>query len=329
MCASELPNTAAGGRLGLSRREISRAIVAALGGRVLTSRNAWGQVKGDGRAADADAGEIARVSKLARNTGLAAFGHAKSDHFLCLGDAPGGFQREALKRCEALGEAFLTHFRGRGFTLAYPARRLTIIALKNVDSYAAILSEAPGRDVGGHYDLQTNRLVIFDCRAQRANLAVGAERVNLFTLVHETAHQLCFNTGITERDSDVPLCISEGLATYVELWRPGVKNAIGGVNQPRLQVLRDVAQWVPIAELVADDKAFEEKTEQLAYAESWLVVHHLLRSQNRAPRLREYLALVRGAKHNAQRLTIAEQALGSISKLDKLVKDEARTYLRG
>jgi hypothetical protein len=183
--------------------------------------------------------------------------------------------------------------------------------------------------VGGHYDVQTNRLVVFDYRAQRANLAVGAERVNLFTLVHETAHQLCFNTGIADRDSDVPLCISEGLATYVELWRPGVKNAIGGVNQPRLQVLRGVADWIPIADLMADDKAFDEKTGQLAYAESWLLVHYFLRSQNRVPRFREYLALIRGEKQKAHRLPVAEKALGSMSKLDKLVKDEARMYLRG
>ena len=267
--------------------------------------------------------------KLAKSAGLTAVAHARSDHFLCLGDAPESFQREALRRCESLGEAFLAHFRGRGFVLAYPERRLTIIALKSLDSYAALLSKAPGKDVGGHYDLETNRLVIFDYRTQRANLAVGAERVNLFTLVHETAHQLCFNTGIAERDSDVPLCISEGLATYVELWRPGMRSAIGGVNQPRLQVLRDVADWVPIAELVADDKAFQEKTEQLAYAESWLLVHYLLRSQSRAPRMRTYLALIRTTKQNAQRLTLAEKALGSMSKLDKLIKDEARTYLRG
>jgi hypothetical protein len=329
MCASGLPNIVEDGRRGLSRREIGRAILAAMGSCVLISRNLRGQVKDDGLAADADADEIARVSKLAKNAGIDALGHAKSDHFLCLGDAPESFQREALKRCEALGDAFLMHFRGRGFTPVYPNRRMTIIALKNVDSYEAILSEVPGKNVGGHYDLETNRLVIFDFRAQRANVTVGAERVNLFTLVHETAHQLCFNTGIAERDSDVPMCISEGLATYVELWRPGVKNSIGGLNQPRLRVLRDVGDWIPMAVLVADDKAFEQKTQQLAYAESWLLVHHLLRSQNRATRLREYLSLIRGAKRNAQRLRIAEQALGPISKLDKLVKDEARMYLRG
>ena len=33
----------------------------------------------------------------------------------------------------------------------------------------------------------------------------------------------------------MPLCISEGVATYVELWQPRVKNAIGGINKPRLR----------------------------------------------------------------------------------------------
>ena len=64
-----------------------------------------------------------------------------------------------------------------------------------------------------------------------------AERLNLFTLVHEIAHQLSFNTGLFQRTRVPPLCLSEGLATYVELWQPDVKNAIGGVNRPRLQAL--------------------------------------------------------------------------------------------
>ncbi len=192
-----------------------------------------------------------------------------------------------------------------------------------------MLGEAPGNDVGGHYDLQYNRLVIFDFRSQQEAIAAAAERVNLFTLVHETAHQLSFNTGILNRQQVPPDCISEGLATYVELWRPGVKNAIGGVNRPRLEALRQADDWIEIADLLRDDAAFEPKTEQLAYAESWLLVHHLLRASSRQPRLRQYVAEIQVANQAAAHVTIAEKVFGSLTKLDRDLKEEARKYLRG
>ena len=125
------------------------------------------------------------------------------------------------------------------------------------------------------------------------------------------------------------MCVSEGLATYVELWRPGVKNAIGGVNRPRIEALRQAVDWIQIGELLVDDRAFEPKTEQLAYAESWLLVHYLLRASSRQPRFRQYLAEVQGSNKPADRTRIAEKTLGPLAKLDHELKDEARKYLRG
>lgn len=281
------------------------------------------------RAPAGEADEIAQVEKKSQEAGLGPLRTARSEHFLSLGDAPASFQRDALSRCQELGQAFLVHFRGRGFTVEYPARRLTIIMLKDEASYAALLGEAPGKDVGGHYDLETNRLVIFDFRPRQPGLAIQAERVNLFTLVHETAHQLSFNTGMFDRKGTLPLCILEGLAIYVEMWRPGVKNSIGGINRPRLQAMRDVADWIPIADLLADGWAFAPETEQLAYAESWLLMHHFLRSSARQPRLRDYLTQAQGVKKPGDRARIAEKTLGPLAKVDREIKDDGRRYLRG
>ena len=380
----------------LSRRSLVKGVIAALSG-LGSGPLATGQEgKAPGRATDAE--EIAKVEKLARDAGLGPLHNTRSAHFLAVGDAPESHLRQALDICEALGEAFLVHFRGRGLTVEYPDRRLTVIALRDQDSYAALLGEAPGtdtmnhlrehrarrgwsqeelarraglsragisaietdrlvpsvaaalalaealecrvedlfqlrrqapKDVGGHYDLETNRLVIFDFRPQQQAIAAQAARVNLFTLVHETAHQLSFNTGILNRQADVPVCVSEGLATYVELWRPGVKNAIGGVNRQRMQALRQAEDWIQIGDLLADDTAFEPKTAQLAYAESWLLVHYLLRASSRQPRFRQYLAEVPGSNKPADRTRIAEKTLGPLAKLDHELKDEARKYLRG
>ncbi len=311
----------------LSRRSLVQGVIAALSG-LGSAALAVGQ---EGKAADraTDAEEIARVEKLARDAGLGPLHNVRSPHFLAVGDAPESHLRQALELCEALGEAFLVHFRACGFTVAYPVgRRLTLIVLRNQDSYAALLGEAPDKDVGGHYDRETNRLVIFDFRPRQEAIADQAAPVkNLFTLVHETAHQLSFNTGILNRQADVPVCVSEGLATYVELWQPGVKNAIGGVNRPRMDALRQAEDWIQIEDLLADDSAFEPKTAQLAYAESWLLVHYLLRAKSRQ-RFRHYLADLPGLNKPADRTKIADKTLGPLAKLDHEIKDEKRKYLR-
>ena len=63
-------------------------------------------------------------------------------------------------------------------------------------------------------------------------------RVNLLTLVHETTHLLCFNTGLLSRETSVPDWVSEGLATYVELWK-NKQSRIGDPNGPWLTYLKD------------------------------------------------------------------------------------------
>jgi hypothetical protein len=276
----------------------------------------------------AEAEEIVRLEKAIAEAKLGPIRRAESGHFLARGNAPSSFQREALRQCEALGQAFLAHFRERGFNVDFPPRRLSLVILKDRDSYSSLLGKAPGKDVGGHYDLETNRLVVFDFWPQAGVEKKQAEKISLFTLVHETAHQLSFNTGLLDRGTPFPLCISEGLATYVELWRQGVKNAIGGRNGPRLLALRDAQDWIPIADLLADDKGFEPESEQLAYAESWLLVHHLLSKPARLPRFQAYLRQAKNVKTQAGWKGLAERTLGPLADLDRELKAEAKRLLR-
>ncbi len=250
---------------------------------------------GSGEQSDAD--EIAKVKATAAKKGLTFSSLSQTKHFLCMGDAPEVHCQEALNICEALAEVFVPHFRGKGFKVELPARRMTVIALKDADSYHAYYGDDPGASVGGHFDRDTSRLVVFDFRPQEAKLVANAPRVNLLTLVHETAHQLSFNTGLLDRNSNVPTCICEGIATYVEMWVPRNLNgagrgrsrgALGNTNVPRLQVFITSRQagesWIPLAELIADDELFEKpQTEQLANAEAWLLVHFLLTSETRRP----------------------------------------------
>jgi hypothetical protein len=301
---------------------LSRLALVCAGLVPLRVRGAWQ----DGNAGDEK--DAAEVQKLGEQAGLSRFGKSRSEHFLALGDAPDDFLQSALRHCEALAQAFLKHFQAKGFRLVSAPRRLIIVVLKDVKSYGALLREAPGKDVGGHYDLETNRLVMFDFRHGKELPVAAAERLNLFTLVHETAHQLSFNTGLFQRTSMPPLCLSEGLATYVELWDPGGKGSIGGINQPRLKALRNAEDWISIGDLLASDDAFKGDSEQLAYAESWLLVHHFFRSKAQLPHLRDYFEAVRTGINLGQAKSVAEKLIGPLAKLDKVLKDEARRYLQ-
>ena len=316
---------------GHSRRAWIVGVLAGLGGTRadrLWARNVVGQDD------ETDADEIAKVHKSAAEVGLKFPSQSKTKHFLCLGDASSAHCSDALKRCESLTQVFVPHFRTRGFTVELPERRMTVIALKDNASYRAYYGTDPGQTTGGHYDRDTNRLVVFDFRPEGEVLGADAARVNLFTLIHETAHQLTFNTGILDRSAsaDVPAAISEGFATYVEMWRPRAKGGLGTTNGPRLQALIAARQagepWIPISDLLAEDQAFDNpKTEQIANAEAWVLVHYLIKA--RLPRFRAYLAKLREdagkTKRNdpdeedrkRKRIDLAEKELGALKQLDR------------
>src|SRR5262249_33190682 len=143
---------------------------------------------------------------------------------------------EALEICEALAKDFLKHFKEKEFPVVAPDHRLTVVLLADAPSFAKFLGSEEGEAVAGIYDLDTNRLVVFD---NRGNGVALAARANTVALVHEATHQLCFNTGLLDRKGDVPLCISEGLATYGEVRRPRGPDRVGSLNRERWAVLVD------------------------------------------------------------------------------------------
>ncbi len=281
-----------------------------------------------------EAQEIALVQAAAKKAGLDPFSHSRRDHFIGLGDADDRFRNEALKICESLATDFLKHFRDKGFKLALPAHRLTVITLKDDISYQAYAgTEDPGVLVGGHYDLETNRLVMFDFRPKGQERAVVAdpERVNLLALVHETTHLLCYNTGLLSREANVPDWVNEGLATYVELWRRK-QTPIGGPNRPWLSCLRDAKNtntpWIAIPKLLASDESFDDKkTAQLSYAESWLLVHYLMK-EPQLPKFRAYLGSLPAEGTASERVEHVEKHLGPKETLDRELGRELSRELK-
>jgi len=276
------------------------------------------------------------VRSKAAKAGLKAFETRTSEHFLGIGDGAARYSAQALDLSESIARDFLAHFRDLAFKVEYPAYRMTVVTLKDGASYRAFSGEEPDESIGGHYEPEPNWLVIFDFRADQARPSAEAKRYNTFTLVHETLHLLCFNTGLLSRAQDVPACIGEGLATYGELWTPPhAPKAFGRVNLPRIRGMIQAGEegtpWIPIARLLNDDQIFyDPKWNQLAYAESWLLVHYLLETKEQRPTFRAYLAGLPqlGEAARMSRDKYAESRLGSLRDLDEVVWRHAQVMAR-
>jgi Protein of unknown function (DUF1570) len=316
----------------VSRRSWLTTAFLGLAGVSATVRSGWSmQTKTADDLTESDAKEIAQVQAIAKKAGLEHFSSSQTAHFLGIGDADARFRNRALSICESLASVFVQHFNAKGFKLTLPKERLTVITLQSAESYQAFINDNPGAKVGGHYDLDTNRLVMFDFRpvGNGPGVVNDPTRVNLLTLVHETTHLLCFNTGLLSRESNVPDWVSEGFATYFELWR-NKQSRIGEPNVPWLAHLKNTRTegkpWIPITDLFADDKKFDDDTLELSYAESWLTVHYLMKSQQQTAKFRAYLAGLPSEEAAANRLRYAEKHLGSLEKLEHEVE---RHFKRG
>lgn len=262
------------------------------------------------------------VEARRRKAGLGPFGRTETEHYLGVGDSGEDYRAEALGVCEAMAKDLFAHLKERGLTaLAWPKFKLRVVILSSPKAYAKYSGIEPNGAVGGHFDLDANCLVVFDARGDRAAFNAEAERVNTFTLIHEATHQLTFNAGLLDLKGDVPLCVSEGLAAYGEVWRPKGRGKVGQVNRPRLKGLTDGRlkgePWLPLARLLVDDELFRaQATQANAYAQAWGLIHSHLKDPKKVPRLLAYLDAIRPRRSPASRLDDARAHLGDLDTLD-------------
>ena len=277
----------------------------------------------------APADVVERIREKARVAQMQPFDTSESAHFVAVGDATDRYRVDALALCEAFADDYFSHFRDKGFAIEWPKEKLPVVVLGGPTSYAAFEKGFADEAIGGHFDLEANWLVTFDFRpllgAPRNSSGADPSIDNTLTLVHETFHQLSFNTGMLDRKADVPLCLVEGLATYAETWGPKHRSPIGAINFRRRRGL-DLAQkaggrWIPVKRLLADDLPMdEEKTQQVAYAVSSMLIHKLLKDPVRLPQFRDYLKAVQTANNPAQRIPLAEAHFGDLDKLDREIR---------
>lgn len=281
---------------------------------------------GAGRGIFAQDDDLARVEAVegrARGAGIENLGVVKGTLYLGVGNADTAFATTALRLLDALAKDFLKHFQDRGFAVEKPSKKLLVVILDDPANLASFLGENPGSDVRGIYDVDAGWLAMCDNRGGAGG--PRAERANSITLFHEGTHQLCFECGLLKRLADIPLCISEGLATYGETRRPDGKTPIGARNQERIAVLRgrfDRANklrepLLSVKDLIETDDLLDgQATEQLAYAQSWALIHMLMQTDEDQVKLRAYLDAIRQRTEASQRVADVEAHLGKIDELD-------------
>jgi hypothetical protein len=85
-------------------------------------------------------------------------------------------------------------------------------------------------------------------------------------------------------------------------------------------------KWISVAELLTDDKSAFGPTQDrvlLAYAESWLLVYHMMTTPSRLPQFRNYLKSIYKRADATHRYEDAESSFGSLDRLDRELRQEA------
>ena len=256
----------------------------------------------------------------------------RSAHFQAVGDASESFMNLTLADCELIALDYLDHYRAKGFEVKLPDRRLTLVVFFDERPY---MKMTPGvsTDIPGVYMRPENWLALFDFRNVPMR-QYPAAKSNISTLAHECTHQLTFNTGLLNRQGDVPRAIIEGLGTYAETRPLRGRSQPGKINVMRLDALAHVqrrTKWVEVKDLLIDERtAFGTSVDQaiLSYAESWLLVYHLMTSPTRLPQFRAYLKAIQTRKDQNRRFDDAETHFGNLDRLDQELRRESIQLLR-
>ncbi|MGI9456600.1 MAG: DUF1570 domain-containing protein [Aeoliella sp.] len=200
------------------------------------------------------------------------------------------------QRFEQLYRSFHGYFRVRGFELHTAEFPLVAVVFPSRDVYyrharqsGVVLS--PG--TLGHYDPQTNRVLMYDPTAGQSE---GNWEEAAATIVHEATHQTAYNVGLHSRTAVAPRWLVEGLAMMFEA--PGVYRSEAfadrshRINRERLDDFRTFLKRqggeFSLAEFIASDQPFRTDGVR-AYADAWALSFFL--SETRPREYEQYLAL--------------------------------------
>ena len=254
----------------------------------------------------------------------------RSDFAKWIGDL---YEKRLVKQFEKFAN------KGLKYKLDDPRFPMAIVVFGSRPEYDRYVLRELGTESGSmiaHYSQLTNRVAMYDLtfdlgtpgkkRTLKEVLAKPDAIPMVTTIIHEGTHQLMFNRGMQTRLGDVPLWLNEGMANWFET--PDLRNGKGWrlpgkVNMARMNQLKKYFQNRPsnsIETLISTDERFRSEGALDAYAESWALMHFLLKRQK--VEFRKYLQEVArkspGVPVDAEtRLAEFTEHFGDLKELDK------------
>ena len=239
----------------------------------------------------------------------------KTKHYVLVYNTSDIYVKWVGELFERLYRRFYNYWKKRGLVLEEPRFPLVAVVFSDKTSYLAYAE----RDIGktaqsmiGYYNMKTNRMSMYDLtgvdglvpngQRVRSQAVINqilsrpqAERT-VATIVHESVHQLAFNSGMQVRLADNPLWYSEGMAMFFESPDRGKQSGgwktVGAVNYHNLRLF---AQYLPrrpadsLTSLITDDSRLQQaETATQAYPESWALTYFLLKTKSK-----QYVAYTR------------------------------------
>ena len=260
-----------------------------------------------------------------------------SKHFRAVvGNADDDFIEERLYYCETIYDVFFEHFRKKGFTVRTPKGRMMVAVFDTQAGFEAYLGRSMSTAIRGIYHTPTNRLVVYDygqnrdflsakARGDREARRIGSSfdrqrnistfnrqaqdyrtDANIGTVMHEVAHQLSFNCGLLNRDGDVAVWLTEGLACYCEATNNGGWQGIGEPNTTRVATIAGAfkakTSFLPLRQLIESDDWIRKTTNTnqvvLGYAQSWALFSLLMEERPKEVKTVSDAHFTRGARRN-------------------------------
>ena len=229
----------------------------------------------------------------------------RTAHFLiCFNTSP-AFAHWWGALAERLYRGFYGYWKYRGRELKPPVYPLVAIVFDRQSSYLDFCRDELGANGGhfiGHYSQQTNRVCTFDLTGidalsgQRRRgislshidrlLAQPAAERTVATIIHETTHQLAYNSGLQVRFADNPAWLSEGIATFFE--SPNLDDQrgwdrVGEINRYNLRHFRLAqadGEQLQLATIISSDAGFKDPASiRRSYAQAWALTYFLLRTR--------------------------------------------------
>ncbi|MCA8997089.1 MAG: DUF1570 domain-containing protein [Planctomycetaceae bacterium] len=219
--------------------------------------------------------------------------------------APQGRGRGYASLLEQTSRSFFGYFARRNMTLKRPEFPLVVhvhSSKQAFDDHCRDDGFAVSPLLQGYYSPGKNTVIMYDKQIDSNTAQITAPGYSSTdsidpaiqdTVIHETIHQLAFNTGLHSRIGQNPRWVVEGLAMMLEA--EGVRRSTGGTpqelaNPERLfwfHQMRARNLQIPLAEFVADDSGAFRTSVLNAYAQAWAVTFYL--AQTRPGDYRRYL----------------------------------------